>query len=163
MELISHKISHKNPKVIIDKNVYIKYDRLKIKDKEGIRVIFESVNSKFKQAITLKIDKKLKNLFDGESFRSWCLWYDGPNKYIDFECTTKKGELEVSNAWENKDGDTEYNFGGLGMRVEDLPDGSRRYHCNDGELDNDFNDFIFRVQLLSGKKIKSLLDKQQGK
>jgi hypothetical protein len=158
MDLIAHKINHKNPKVIIDKNVYIKYDRLKISDKEEIRIIFEGVKSKFKQVITLKIDKKLKNLFNGESFKSWCLWYDGSSKYIDFECTTKKGEMEVSNAWENKDGNIEYDFGGLGMRVEDLPDGSRRYHCNDGELDNDFDDLTFRIQLLNGKKIKSLWD-----
>jgi hypothetical protein len=33
------------------------------------------------------------------------------------------------------------------MLLEDLPNG-RRYHCNDGKADEDFDDIVFRIERL---------------
>jgi hypothetical protein len=157
MDLIGHKINYKNRKIEIDGKIYIARDEIKIVNGDIIRLTFESAKDKRPQAAVLIIDKFLKDIAKNEKTRGWCLWYSDSTKYIDFECHTKKGILEVTHSWMNERGFNEMCFGGSAMRIEDLPDGSRRYYCNDIDLDNDFDDLVFRIQFLNkSEKIESI-------
>jgi hypothetical protein len=38
------------------------------------------------------------------------------------------------------------------MIIEQLPNDGRRYHCNDGEPDEDFDDLVFRIERVEPNK-----------
>lgn len=63
----------------------------------------------------------------------------------------KPNVLIINNAWIERRPEwgyeTEHLFshGYSAMLIEHLPDGGRRYRCNDGQADEDFDDIIFRV------------------
>ncbi len=62
---------------------------------------------------------------------------------FEVECRSDKGWLSFYNMTEYKSRQ-EWWHGGSCMWFEDIP-GGRRYHCNDFELDDDFNDIVFTV------------------
>ncbi|MGC3980136.1 MAG: hypothetical protein QM808_02635 [Steroidobacteraceae bacterium] len=62
---------------------------------------------------------------------------------FEIECANNKGWLNLYNMAELH-GRKEWWHAGSCMWVEVIPRG-RRYHCNDFELDDDFNDIIFTV------------------
>ena len=62
---------------------------------------------------------------------------------FEVECRNDKGWLSFYNMAEYK-GRQEWWHAGSCMWVEEIP-GGRRYHCNDFELDDDFNDIVFTV------------------
>jgi hypothetical protein len=55
--------------------------------------------------------------------------------------------LEVYNLWDKGDGVTEAWHNGAAMIVEEIP-GGRRYRCNDGYPDDDFDDLVFELVLV---------------
>ncbi len=61
----------------------------------------------------------------------------------------EKGLLGIKNIWDPGMGSIESWYGGAAMIVEEIENG-RRYYCNDGHLDENFDDIVFTVQ-----KIKS--------
>lgn len=125
----------------------VRIDCFPIKVGEKIKIVFESVNSKWDQAIRLKIDKELK--IENEKGKSFALWkYNAPKEII-VECTkTKIGILYVYNGWDTGDGSTDSWLGNSGMIVEECENG-RRYRCNDGYPDDDFDDLIFRIERIN--------------
>ena len=56
--------------------------------------------------------------------------------------------IEVKNVWDVGNGVIESWHNGAAMIVELLPDG-RRYLCNDGFADDDFDDIVFRLERVS--------------
>jgi hypothetical protein len=58
---------------------------------------------------------------------------------------TKKGECQVKNVWDTGDGVMDSWHNGGAMVVEEIASG-RRYKCNDGRPDDDFNDIVFRIE-----------------
>lgn len=62
---------------------------------------------------------------------------------FEVECANSKGWLSFYNMAEFH-GRQEWWHGGSCMWVEEIP-GGRRYHCNDFELNEDFNDIVFTV------------------
>jgi hypothetical protein len=62
-------------------------------------------------------------------------------------CRNKKGSLSFYNMTEFQ-GRQEWWHGGSCMVAEDIP-GGRRYHCNDLEPDEDFDDLVFTVVRVS--------------
>lgn len=60
---------------------------------------------------------------------------------------TTKGECFIKNVWDPGDGTMDSCHNEAGMIVENIPSG-RRYLCNEGQPDEDFNDIIFRIELL---------------
>lgn len=62
---------------------------------------------------------------------------------FEVECRSDRGWLSFYNMAEYQ-GRQEWWHGGSCMWAEDIP-GGRRYHCNDLELDDDFNDIVFTV------------------
>ncbi len=76
------------------------------------------------------------------------LWQDTAPQTVDFEIIGKASTIEVKNMWDFGDGVMQSWHNGAAMIVESLPNG-RRYRCNDGDPDDDFDDIIFRLERVS--------------
>ncbi len=75
------------------------------------------------------------------------LWQDTAPQEVEIRIVGDATKLEVNNAWDVGDGTIQSWHNGAAMIVEDLPRG-RRYRCNDGHPDEDFDDLIFRIERL---------------
>lgn len=59
------------------------------------------------------------------------------------------GPARAANAWDLGDGRPQSWHNGVALLVEEIPTG-RRYHCNDGDPDDDLDDLVFRVEVVAG-------------
>ncbi len=121
-----------------------------VNDGQKLRVVFESANSDWRQGVYLSADVNF--VIDGEVIpRATVLWYDtAPREVvIDIKARTRrKQRLDnclVKNVWDRGDGFMDSGHNGAAMIVESLHNG-RRYRCNDGFPDEDFDDVVFRVE-----------------
>ena len=81
-------------------------------------------------------------------------WADTSAKHIRLKVFTKKGFVRIDNVWEQTNyysangtlssKSVEYWCRGAAMIVEEIENG-RRYRCNDGTPDEDFDDIIFTI------------------
>jgi hypothetical protein len=81
------------------------------------------------------------------------VWHDTAPSIIEFEIAGGAPVICVYNVWESNSHmpganvrplvDSGHN--GAAMIVEEIPNG-RRYRCNDGEPDDDFDDLVFRLE-----------------
>jgi hypothetical protein len=137
-------------------------DRIPVQKKFSGSLKIISTNSEWKQAAYLRVldkrkDGKLKIDSDPEEAKGFFIWEpenkDKKDEIILFEGTTKKMELIVSNAWAQPDwtGRTFTNYWqeGAAMIVE-VNGNTRRYRCNDGHPDDNFDDIIFEVTINEG-------------
>ena len=142
------------PIIYKDKTVKLA-DVLNINKTQKIKLIIEKIGSKYRQGIALKINegsvihqteeykKKSKN---GIVFAQWA------DEEPEYEVILKNTDrmLRIWNYWaqETVTGTIRASWTkGAAMIVEELPNG-RRYHCNDWEPDEDFDDLIFRIELI---------------
>ena len=49
--------------------------------------------------------------------------------------------------WRINDGAMQYEHNGAAMYFEEIPNG-KRYFCNDGYPDDDFDDLIFSIEII---------------
>ncbi len=121
-------------------------DRFPAGDVSRMRVVFESVNAEWRQGICLECDGDFA--IDGRLFSKedkLVFWHDTAPPVVEVELVGNVTEASVYNAWDMGDGTTHAWHNGAAMIVEELPNG-RRYRCNDGEADEDFDDIIFRLE-----------------
>jgi hypothetical protein len=128
-------------------------DRIPVKKKFSGMLRLISTNSEYKQAVIIASDdRKTKNLtIESQKERSFIIWEDElANEIIHFEGISKHSELFVYNAWECIDHRgtpyTDYWQLGAAMIVE-VNGNTRRYRCNDGHPDENFDDIIFEVTI----------------
>jgi hypothetical protein len=108
-----------------------------------------STNSNWEQGLVLQVKGKLtQNGKTHPSFRIWAYGYPGP---IYFEGTSKDNTLLVWNVWENGSREIDRWTGGAAMILE-IDDNIRRYRCNDGHPDDNFDDIIFEIEILEDEK-----------
>lgn len=125
------------------KNIY-RIDRLPVKPKDKIKIVWESTNSEWKQGIRINID--IEMVVNGVKAKKFILWEDSSPREVIVECTkTKDCEIRIYNAWDSGKGSTDAWIGNSGFFIEELQNG-RRYRCNDGFPDDDFDDLVFRVE-----------------
>jgi hypothetical protein len=122
-------------------------DRIPVQRKFSGTLKIISTNSEWRQAAHLQVldkrkDGKLKIDSDPEEAKGFFLW-ESKDK-------DKKMQLGVTNAWAQPDwtGKTFTNYwqGGAAMIVE-VNGNTRRYRCNDGHPDDNFDDIIFEVTI----------------
>jgi len=103
-----------------------------------------STNSEWRQGISLKT--KGGFTFGGreEITESIGIWEDTAPREGEFVCRSQDKTIEVVNVWDTGNGVVESWYNGAAMWIEELPDG-RRYHCNDGHFDDDFDDIVFEI------------------
>lgn len=121
----------------------VRLDRFPVVDGERIRIVFEHVGSRWSQAVRLRSDTSLE--IDGDEAKDFALWFDNAPAEIICTCRSKVGEIRVYNAWDSGKGSVDAWIGHAAMIVEELPNG-RRYRCNDGYPDDDFDDLVFRIE-----------------
>ncbi len=130
-------------------------DKFPVKNNEKLRVSIEKTHSEWKQGISIAVEGKCE--INGEVFQKGKLvymifWEDTAPKQIDLTIFTKKNFVWIKNIWENIDFRgvkfTSSGVHGSAMIVEEIPNG-RRYYCNDGHPDENFDDIIFSIQKIS--------------
>ncbi len=123
-------------------------DVLGVNRRQGLKVVFDCANSNWRQGIRLDIDDRFE--INGQTIRkAIVLWQDTAPKECRFVAHSKKGEVLVRNVWDTGDGVVDSWHNGAAMIVEEFPNG-KRYKCNDGLADDDFDDLIFSIELISG-------------
>jgi hypothetical protein len=121
-------------------------DRMPLNGAVALRVHLEAANSEWRQGIRLKCEGRFR--VNGQTIPGkggFVLWHDTAPPTVEVEVLGNVAEILVYNVWDVGDGTIHSWHNGAAMIVEELPDG-RRYRCNDGEPDDDFDDLVFRVE-----------------
>jgi hypothetical protein len=124
------------------------WDRFRVpKGVVQLRFRFVSTDSEWKQGMSLTADGQflINNVIVKKAA---VLWEDTAPSGSEFECETRNGIVEVTNVRDTGDGVAESWHGGAAMMVEAIKEG-RRYRCNDGHFDDDFDDLVFELELIS--------------
>ena len=145
-------IEHKEKKVFLG-------DRFPISNKDILTITIEETNSKYRQGFCIDVDGYVKFMGEKQSKGkrvNFFLW-EREEPY-EVQVFTKEPTVYIRNSWyDPKEGESapacwaggdewfkHDHWGGAGMIVEEIENG-RRYYCNDGECDDDFDDIIFTV------------------
>lgn len=126
-------------------NVVCLSDKLLVQNNDTFKLTFESTCSEWKQGVSLFV--KGSFVIDSKTFkRGINLWEHTAPTLTIFTIVSKKPiDLVVCNIWDIGDGVVHSSHNGAAMIVEDIRNG-KRYLCNDGYPDDDFNDLIFRIE-----------------
>ncbi|MCG3126419.1 MAG: hypothetical protein CHACPFDD_01254 [Phycisphaerae bacterium] len=117
-----------------------------------VRLVYESIGSKWRQGARLKLDGACKiNDPIIQRRTGIVLWYDtAPTtvtvELVDLGITV----VTVNNVWDVGDGVVHAWHNGAAMIVDEIPNG-RRYRCNDGFPDDDFDDIVFRIERVAAE------------
>lgn len=113
---------------------------------QKIRLIFEEFGSNWKQGVMLR--SKGEFIIDGKRIKnSIILWQVTAPRIVEFGISSNAGEIEVRNVWDTGDGVVHSWHAGAAIYIEETGAG-KRYYCNDGHLDDDFNDLIFTIEMI---------------
>ena len=137
----------KGKPIIYQGKELIMADRVNLPDKiSNIRITFLSTKSDWKQGICL--DTKGKFIIEGEVVpKATVLWEYTAPKVVEMSVESKDKQLLVWNSWGKEDGTTHYWHNGGAMYAERL-ENETIYHCNDGIADDDFDDLVFKLEIL---------------
>jgi hypothetical protein len=114
--------------------------------RNSLRFTFEACDCEWRQGAALKCDGIFRcdgKTFDGKT--GLVFWRDTAPQVVDFEVDASVETVRVYNVWDVGDGVTHARHNCAAMIVEQLPSG-RRYRCNDGFPDDDFNDVVFSLE-----------------
>ena len=67
------------------------------------------------------------------------------NERYEYDCISKSNELMIWNAWEDDKGGLEAWIRGAAMKKEVIAPNHFRYYCNDGHVDDNFDELIFDI------------------
>jgi hypothetical protein len=137
----------------------VRFDRFLVKNGDILIASIENTNNNHRQGFVIDVTGYCE--MDGEIFKKGkglrvTFWQDTMPKEVKLKVFTKKDSVVVYNIWESttsylaygmerESKRTDYFLNGAAMFVEEIENG-RRYYCNDGEPDEDFDDIIFTVR-----------------
>ncbi len=121
-------------------------DRLTVGNDQVLSMVFESADSVWLQGVRLDTDGSF-SLAGRTIAKSVVLWRHSAPAQVILRVQSKAGYCSVRNVWDIGDGVVHSWHNGAAMIIEALPNG-RRYLCNDGEPDDDFDDLVFRIETL---------------
>ena len=123
-------------------------DELPVGDLAHLRIRFESANSEWRQGISLTTEGTFE--VGGQKIkRGLALWQDTAPQEVDVVVSSKSGTVQVKNIWDVGDGVVHSWHNGAAMIVDSDRE-RRRYRCNDGHPDDDFDDLVFELTTLPG-------------
>jgi hypothetical protein len=114
--------SNGHPVVYGDRLVHL-FDRLRIKDGQIIKVVFESANGEWRQGVLLTSDGSLE--VNGKKSKEVVLWQDTAPVEVPLVVHTKKGECLLMNVWDTGNGLMHRGHNGAAMLVEEFTGGKR--------------------------------------
>jgi hypothetical protein len=121
-------------------------DKLPVADQKTLHVTFESTKSDWRQGIYLKTDGSFE--CNGQIIKkAVVLWYDTAPREVFLKIKTKNEICYIKNVWDTGNGLMDSGHNGAAIIVEDHGI-YRRYKCNDGRPDDDFDDLIFNVRII---------------
>jgi hypothetical protein len=112
----------------------------------AMRLVFKDRKGKWQRGAAKGNDGQFAvagEIVSGE--RGVSLWQSQHWDTVEFEVLGPASMIEVHNAWDCGNGVVDSWLNGAAMIVEEIPNG-RRYRCNDGFADDDFDDIIFRLE-----------------
>ncbi len=124
----------------------VMWDQMPLPEGEvRIRYRILSTNSEWRQGISLSTEGELE-FGEGQIIsKGWAdIWEDHLDPEGDFICRSKNNLLDVKNVWDTGNGCVDSWYNGAAIWIEEIPNG-RRYHCNDGHPDDDFDDIVFEL------------------
>jgi hypothetical protein len=141
-----------------DGKVLVRYDEIPFDDGDRFLITIQKTNSKWVQGIGLllfgfiEIETIKETVSDRTFFMENAalreivirLWKDN-TKRKQPKSLPQSGFLGIKNVWDNGSNRIDSWFGGAAMIVEETENG-KRYRCNDGHPDENFDDIVFTVQ-----------------
>ena len=110
-------------------------------------VKFEQVNSPWEQGIMIHCKRDIFYVNEVECSTGFYLWRSTSADEVECIVESTTGEFKVWNIWRLKGKSMQYGHNGAAMYFEDIPNG-KRYFCNDGYPDDDFDDLIFSIEII---------------
>lgn len=132
--------------VLYDGRTIRLFDRVAVRDGQKLKIVFEGVNADWRQGVSMDIDGSFE-VNEQNIKKSIVLWHDTAPREVVLKVRTKKSELLVNNVWDTGNGLMHSGHNGAAMIVEETASG-RRYKCNDGLPDDDFDDLVFRIEFI---------------
>ena len=127
----------------------VMWDRLPLPAKSSVleyKII--STSSEWKQGLSITTDGVIKFSNSEVIKKGWvAVFAEHHTIEEEFECHSKNKLLDIKNVWDSGDGCIDSWHNGAAMWVEEIPNG-RRYHCNDGHPDDDFDDIVFEITIM---------------
>lgn len=114
-------------------------------DMRQVLVSREKTSSEWKQGVFLKIDRGRMLVNDKSVGKCTVLWEDTAPREVVIELKGNPQRLFVHNVWDPGSGAMLYGTFGAAMFMEEIDQG-RRYFCNDGHPDDDFDDIVFTLK-----------------
>jgi hypothetical protein len=139
-------------------------DQFAVSNGDILNIKIEKTNSEWRQGISIDITGYCE--MDGVIFKEkkgvmMLFWEDACPKEFSIKVFTKKGHVWIQNIWERVNNSSfdltcnelplrevvsiDYGHHGAAMIVEEIENG-KRYRCNDGHPDENFDDIIFSIQ-----------------
>lgn len=140
-------VSSKGQPIKYQGNTLVMVDFFPIKDETKLRLTFETADGPWRQGVSIRLREGGAMVLEGQEFQHVAFWRDTAPQVVEFETVGEVTRLEIKNIWDVGDGVVHSWHNGAAMIVEETPCG-RRYRCNDGYADDDFDDIIFRIERL---------------
>ena len=143
-------IESKGKPILYEDKILHLGDFFPINDNDKLIITLEKVNSEWEQGVGLSFKGTFE--VEGQIFENKISFWkgDAPDQ-IQIVVHPEKGSssILVKNLWQNTDhlGNKFINSGvnGAAMIIKEVPNG-RRYYCNDGHPDDNFDDIVFSIQ-----------------
>jgi hypothetical protein len=120
------------------------FDEFPTLDACRFRFEFLECNAIWRQGVHLLLDGQI--LVDHRRLKGDILfWFDSSPQSFEFEVTMPQSHFKVCNVWQLPNGGIHSCHNGAAMICEEIENG-RRYRCNDGKPDDDFDDIIFTIE-----------------
>jgi hypothetical protein len=118
-------------------------DELSVGKSACLQIRFEQANSEWRQGISLTTEGTFE--VGGQKIkRGLALWQDTAPQEVEVVVTSKSEKVQIKNIWDVGDGVVHSWHNGAAMIVDS--DGEqKRYRCNDGHADDDFDDLVFTL------------------
>jgi hypothetical protein len=145
-------IESRGKPIIYEGKTLIMGDDFPLEGATSFRLVFEACKGEWRQGVALNC--KGSFLFRDQSFNGKAgivFWQDTAPQFVELRVTGDPSSIQVKNVWDVGDGVIHSWHNGAAMIVESLSTG-RRYRCNDGFADDDFDDIVFRLERVSERQ-----------
>jgi hypothetical protein len=124
----------------------VKLEALPIAAGQVVHVAFEATSSPWRQGVRVATEGALTA--NDVTAAQLDLWTDTAPPAVEIMCEATDGLIRIYNIWQSgRRPGVESQSHTSGMLIDLLPDGSRRYRCNDIGFDPDFSKLVFRISI----------------